>query len=256
MVTDHTALLRQLGDRVRALRDERGLSRKELARASGLSPRFLAALETGDGNISVARLADLARALGSDPAALLGNGAEQTRAGVSERPVVTLLGLRGAGKSSVGRALSKALGRPFQELDQLIEAEAGMPLGSIFEFHGESYYRRLEREALAQFLVDRKPAVLAAGGGIVTDPRSLELIRRHTLSVWLKARPHQHWDRVVAQGDLRPMAHRSNALAELQELLLRREPLYARAHLSVDTSELSVEQSVQRILQALAIPQS
>jgi XRE family aerobic/anaerobic benzoate catabolism transcriptional regulator len=244
-----SGLLGRLGARVRALREERGASRLDLARASGLSARYLAALEAGVGNISIARLADLARALATTASALLAEAEVEGAPGEARRSpqVISLLGLRGAGKSTVGMALARRLAVPFFELDERIEAAAGMPLGQVFELHGERWFRRLERETLARFLVETRRSVLATGGGLVTESETFDLLRQHTLTVWLKARPRDHWDRVVAQGDRRPMANRSRAMEELRALLAARDPLYARADLVVDTSALAVDRAVERI---------
>jgi len=242
----HQTLLRDLGERVRTRREERGLSREALARSSGLSVRYLAQLEAGAGNISIARLADVAVALRTTATALLAEDSAVVAASREER-VVALLGLRGAGKTTVGLALAKTLGVAFFELDQLIERAAGLSPSSVFEVHGERYFRHLERETLARFLVEHRRGVLATSGGLVTDASTYELLRRHTLTVWLKAQARDHWDRVVAQGDSRPMANRTEAMAELKALLANREPLYAKADLVVDTSALSARQTVERI---------
>jgi XRE family aerobic/anaerobic benzoate catabolism transcriptional regulator len=239
-------LLRDLGSRVRARREELGLSRQEAAEAAGLSVRFLATLEGGTGNISVARLADLALALGTSPGRLL-----PASGLVAARPVVALLGLRGAGKSTIGRELGRHLRLPFLELDDLIEEAAGMATAPIFELHGERYFRRLEREALARLLAEGQPAILATGGGIVTEPETFDLLRRHATTVWLRARPVDHWQRVLAQGDRRPMANRAAAMAELEALLAAREPLYARADLAVETWRLGVGATVALVVEQL-----
>jgi XRE family transcriptional regulator, aerobic/anaerobic benzoate catabolism transcriptional regulator len=217
-----------------------------LARSSGLSERFLIQLEAGRGNISVARLIDVARALDSSAADLL-RAAEQA----AQRRVVVLLGLRGAGKSSLGPALAARLGVPFVELDQLVEQAAGMALGSVFELQGEAFYRRLERDTLRRYLAEASGAVIAAGGSIVTDPDTFELLRRSAISVWLKARPEDHMQRVIEQGDVRPMQNRTDAMAELKALLRARTPLYARADHIVDTSELGFDGSVAALVQLL-----
>jgi XRE family aerobic/anaerobic benzoate catabolism transcriptional regulator len=223
-------LLMTLGGRVRELRSERGLTLQELARRSDLSTRFLVQVESGEGNISVRKLAGLARALGSTPCALLSAsppGGPRT---------VALLGLRGAGKTTIGRKLAKRLRLPFVELDQRIEQAAGLTLPEIFAIHGESYYRRLERETLERVL-DEGPLVLATGGGLPTSPETWALLKRRARTVWLRAKPEDHWNRVVQQGDKRPMADNPQAMAELRRLLESREPLYAEAHYVVDTSK-------------------
>jgi XRE family transcriptional regulator, aerobic/anaerobic benzoate catabolism transcriptional regulator len=225
---------------------DRGLTLGALARSSGLSERFLIQLEAGKGNISVARLIDVARALDCAAADLL-----RAAEGQQERRVVVLLGLRGAGKSSIGPALAERLGVPFVELDQLVEQAAGMALGSVFELQGEMFYRRLERDTLRRYLAETGGAVIAAGGSIVTDPETFELLRRNTISVWLKARPSDHMQRVIEQGDVRPMKNRTNAMAELKALLRARTPLYARADHIVDTSLLGFDGSIEALVDAL-----
>jgi XRE family transcriptional regulator, aerobic/anaerobic benzoate catabolism transcriptional regulator len=234
-------LLATVGARIRSRREAAGLSRRQLAATANLSERFLAQLEGGQGNISLGRFADVAAALGATPADLL--------AGLGDaRPeVIALLGLRGAGKSTVGRALAARRGVPFVELDQRIEEAAGMPLGALFELHGEAHYRRLEREVLAALFAAPRAMVLATGGSLVTSPDTYALLRRHARTVWLRARPEDHWDRVVAQGDQRPMAEKPHAFGELRALLAAREPLYAAADQVVDTSTQDVEAVVTAI---------
>jgi XRE family aerobic/anaerobic benzoate catabolism transcriptional regulator len=224
-------LLSGLGERVRALRSERGWTLQELARKAGMSPRFLVQVEGGEANLSVRKLAGLAGALGTTPAALLsGPGGE------ADRPVVALLGLRGAGKTTVGRKLARRLHVPFVELDQRIEQAAGLTLDEIFALHGEAYYRRLERETLERVLSEG-PLVLATGGGLPTSPETFALLKQRALTVWLRAKPEDHWNRVVQQGDRRPMADNPQAMKELRRLLVAREPLYAQADHTVDTSK-------------------
>lgn len=235
-------LLAVLGRRCRELRGQRGWTLRELAGRSGLSPRFLVQVESGQGNISVRKLASLARALGTTPAALL-----SPPNGEPELPVIALLGLRGAGKSTIGRRLARRLRVPFVELDRRIEEAAGLSLREIFALHGEEYYRRLEHDTLARILFDGGPLVLATGGGLVASPETYALLRRRAFTVWLRAHPEEHWNRVAQQGDRRPMEAHPEGMAELRRLLAVREPLYARAALSVDTSRLGVLGSVQAI---------
>jgi XRE family aerobic/anaerobic benzoate catabolism transcriptional regulator len=239
---DPGRLLRELGLRTRSRRTERGLSLKELARRAQLSQRFLSAVEAGAGNISVRKLAGLARALGTTPAALLAEPAAETAL-----PLIALLGLRGAGKTTIGRRLARRLHVPFVELDRRVEEASGLTLPEVFALHGEQYYRRLERETLEQVLAEGRPLVLATGGGIVASPETYALLRRRALTIWLRAQPEDHWNRVVQQGDRRPMADNPQAMAELRRLLAAREPLYAQARHRVDTSRLGVEQAVLAI---------
>lgn len=230
----HRAWLTDLGARLRELRKARGWSRRELAGASRISERFLADVETGSGNPSLLRLFELADALGTTPAALLGD------AGAGGARVIALLGLRGAGKSSVGKRLARALGWRFVELDARVEQRSGLTLPEIFAIHGEAHFRRVEREALLAVLDEAEPTVLATGGGIVTEPETFELLKRRATTVWLRARPEDHWGRVVAQGDTRPMANNGQAFADLGAILEQRERLYRQAQLTVETSGRSV----------------
>ena len=237
-------ILSVLGRRVRRARADRGWTIRELAARSGVSLRFLVHLEGGRGNISVRRLADLAGALDTTPSALL--QPEGAPAGV-----IALLGLRGAGKTTVGRRLARRLRIPFVELDRRIETAARLSLAELFSLHGEGYYRRLEREVLDQVLEERPAAVLATGGGIVTSPETFARLRASARTVWLRASPEDHWERVVRQGDRRPMADHPQAMTDLRALLAAREPLYAAADLTVDTSRVSPDTIVEEICERL-----
>ncbi len=222
---------------------------KALAEASGVSRRFLALLEQGQGNISVARLEQVARALDVPIAELLvedGQGAgsrgiewkSDPASRATGPPFVALLGVRGAGKSSVGRAVAERLGRRFVELDALVEEDAGLSLGEIFAVHGADYYRRVEARVLEALLASRPDApgvVIATGGSLVTHADSWALLRREALCVWLHAHPRDHWERVLAQGDTRPMGQNPHAFRELEVLLEVRAPLYAQGDRRVDT---------------------
>ena len=235
-------LLKGLGSRVRALRRQRGWTIERAATEAGLSTRFLSDVEAGRGNISVARLADLGRALGT------------TSAGLLEEPGplrVALLGLRGAGKSTVGHLLAQRLAAPFHELDALVERAAGLPLSELFAVHGEAYYRRLEREALARLLREPGSFVVAVGGSLVTDPETYALVKGGCTTVWLRAKPEEHMARVAAQGDRRPMARRSDAMTELKSILAARAPLYGRADHAVETSGASPERVAERVMEAV-----
>jgi XRE family aerobic/anaerobic benzoate catabolism transcriptional regulator len=269
--------LEELGKRILFLRQERGISRQELARLSGLSLRFLAELEAGRGNIAFSRLLTVCSAL-QVPVTTLISGLSTSRRGSSnhqsvltqlsslrpdqmeelrlwltdklhqDKPVIALIGLRGAGKTTIGKKVASKLKKDFVELDDRIERAAGLTLQNIFEVHGEEYYRRLEREVLVEFLVSRSPAVLATGGGIVTREDTFNILRQHSITFWLKADPQDHWDRVLQQ-DPRPMANNPNAMEQLQNLLRGRESLYAMADHTIDTSTLAIPKAVKRIVE-------
>ncbi len=254
-MSERRPLLEALGRVVRARRQGRAMTVRALAGRSGVSERFVAQVEGGTGNISVARLDALSEALETTAGSLL-TQAEAEREARSdgdgaEVGAVALLGLRGAGKSTIGPRLAKRLKAPFIELDASIEAAAGMRLGTLFEIHGMAYYRRLEREVLRRVLAEHATVVVATGGSLVTDEETFALLRSRAFTVWLKASADDHWDRVVAQGDARPMAHRANARSELQALLRSRTPLYAQARATVDTSALGLRGTLDAVLAAL-----
>lgn len=225
------AYLGRVGTVVRAHREQVGLTRRALADRAEISERFLAQLELGDGNISLSRFAAVAQAMGSSPAALLAIVEQGTRT-----RSLALLGVRGAGKSTVGALVAHRLDWPFLELDREIERAAGLSLAEIFEVHGEPYYRKLEREALQRLLAASEPMVIATGGSIVSDEANYALLRQHFATVWLRAKPEEHWRRVLAQGDARPMAQRPQAFEQLRALLASREAAYALAEYTVETS--------------------
>jgi XRE family aerobic/anaerobic benzoate catabolism transcriptional regulator len=240
-------LLARLGANVRALRKARSWTRRDLAERTGISERFLADVEGGVGNPSLLRLASLAEVFGVELPALLVAAAAERAAHV------TLLGLRGAGKSTIGPLLAQRLAVPFVELDACIERASGLRIGEIFQLHGESYYRATERAELLRLLAG-EPCVLAVGGGVVTDPQSFQAVRTRSRTVWLRAAPEDHWQRVIAQGDMRPMADNEQAFADLRRILAEREPMYRQAELVVDTSARGVEQVVDELAHALVVP--
>ncbi len=239
------ALLQVLAGRIRRRRESKGLSRAELAERSGLSVRFLAKIESGDGNVSLVRLAHLAEALETPLDALL-------RAPRGRGRVIALTGLRGAGKSTVGPLLAAELGIPFIEMDARVREAAGLPVDQIFELHGERYYRRLERETLQSILSRSAPVVVATAGGVVNEPATWRQLLDRATVVWLRARPEDHWNRVVAQGDRRPMADHPDAMAELHAMLASREARYAQAHIVVDTQRMTPRAVVRTIVAELA----
>jgi len=234
-------LLIDIGSRLRARRTALGLTQADLARAAGVSPRFLVQLEGGSGNISVQRLAEVCQALDTRLDELfrgLGPGGSEK---------VALVGLRGAGKSTIGAALARRLDTDFVELDAEVEAEAGMSLSEIFELHGEDAYRALERAVLERVLAAPGPAVIAAGGSIVKSPEAWRSLREGARTVWLQASPDAHLERVRAQGDLRPMRGWADPRAVLETILAERAALYGQAALTLDTGALGVSGVVDAI---------
>ena len=273
-------LLETLGLRIRAERLGQGLTLKALADLSGLSLRFVSDLEKGRANVSIVRLDSIAGALRVElPRLLSGANAavpghlkglirklttlgpdalERVNAVVEEEvsesrvnSVVALLGVRGAGKSTVGRRLAALLGVEFVELDALIEEASGLSLSDIFTIHGEDYYRQIEFQVLKEFLDGNRRAVVATGGSLVTHQESYELLRGRTHTVWLSARARDHWERVLSQGDDRPMRRNPRAFDQLEALLSSRRSLYSLADHTVDTSEKEVYTVVNDVLTTL-----
>src|ERR671930_1420329 len=234
------AYLARLGERVRAWRTEHGMTRKTLSAASGVSERYLAQLEAGEGNISVLLLRKVARAMGVAVERLVRE--EDT----VEKPIA-LIGLRGAGKSTLGAKLAASLSLPFVELDREVEKEVGAPLDQVFAMYGQDAFRRFERRALERVLAEQPRAVIATGGSLVTDPGTYELLLERCRCIWLKATAQEHMARVLAQGDTRPFKGRSAALDEIRKLLADRERLYGRAGAAVDTSGKSVRQALAEL---------
>lgn len=239
------AFLGRLGQRLRGLREEAGLTVTELARQAGLSRRFLTETEAGRANPSVASLVRLAEALGATPAGLLPEALERR----SER--LALLGLRGAGKSTVGKALALALEVPFVELDRRVEERSGLQLGELFDLHGPEGFRRHEAEALEEVLAEGDRMVIATGGSLVTHGATFQRLRATCRTVWLRAEPEEHFARVVAQGDRRPIEARPRAMEELRGILAAREPLYGRCELELSTSGRAAEAVVAALLERL-----
>jgi XRE family aerobic/anaerobic benzoate catabolism transcriptional regulator len=276
-----SGFLEQLGQRVRTTRSLRGMSRKVLAKVSGISERYIAQLEGGKGNVSIVLLRRVSNAMGahledlipaSEPAPdwqvirdllrkaspgqiarakdlLAGGDAASAR-----RPSfsgIALIGLRGAGKSTLGKILARKIGWDFVELNKEIERENGLSVAEIIALYGQEGFRRMEQAALGRLLARNQLMVLATGGGIVSEPLTFDLILSSFYTIWLKAEPEEHMARVRRQGDLRPMADDRSAMAELRNILISREPLYARASAVVDTAGLSVDAAAARLIDTL-----
>jgi XRE family transcriptional regulator, aerobic/anaerobic benzoate catabolism transcriptional regulator len=280
-VTSDNVFLRSLGLRVRSWRARRGMTRKMLALHSQVSERHLAQLESGKGNISILLLQQIAGALNLSLASLFQEEsplqaelqvinqvlqrlpeAELTelrkrlvhdhgKAEQERRRRIALIGLRGAGKTTLGAQLARKLGCPFIELDREVERLAGMGLSELFSLYGQAGYRRFERRALEAAIESHERVVIATGGSIVSEPATFDLLLSACYTVWLKAEPVEHMNRVVAQGDMRPMAGNKAAMEDLRQILDGRAALYGKADSTVDTSELSPEQSL-RLLKQLA----
>ena len=232
-------LLKGIAQRIKELRLQRGLTAKEAAKRSWLSLRFYHHLEAGTANVSITKLSSVATMLNVPIAELLHR---------EPRPVIALIGLRGAGKSTVGPRLAKALDCKFIELDSYIEQAAALPLSKIFTLHGDGYYRKLEAQCLNRILSQKTTCVIELPGGIVKNESAFDLVRTLCTTIWLKAKPEDHMNRVYLQGDTRPMANRKNAMDELREILREREPLYGLADIMVDTSSRSIKETLKTIL--------
>ena len=269
-----------VGRTVRAGRAKRGMTRRQLAHASGASERYLAQIEAGAGNPSVVVLAAIAEALDVPISDLLPrpNGRMPgmarildlvARAPANDLPMIAelleactgeassvdraqriaLIGLRGAGKSTLGRKLGDQLGFPFIELDRLVEQEYGASIPDLIEMAGVATFRRYERACLDRVIAQQDAAVIATAGGIVSDAETFGVLLCSTHTVWIKARPDEHMSRVMQQGDFRPMAKNREAMADLNAILEARAADYARAHAVLDTSGDAVERSCEKLVQ-------
>jgi XRE family aerobic/anaerobic benzoate catabolism transcriptional regulator len=287
VLRDSDVYLRRLGEHVRVLRHQRGMSRKVLARQARVSERYLAQLESGKGNCSIVLLRRIARAMGLAVPQLVSEGAEppldlvlvsqflerlsppalneardllQRHFGEPtedmRRRRVALIGLRGGGKSTLGRLLAARLDVPFIELDREIEKHSGASLSEIFDMFGQETFRRAEREALDDVLRRHRHFVIATGGSIVTEPGTLERLLASCFTVWVRAKPEEHMNRVMAQGDMRPMANSTRAMEDLVSILSSREPLYAKAEAMVLTTGKTPEQNLAELLRIIAVPES
>ena len=271
--------VRMVGERVRMARARRGISRKVLSELSGVSQRYLAQLEGGQGNISIALLKRIAVALDHRIEWLVGEDdpwnsdalrvaalfraatVEQKRrvlalldpdnAGEQRGRRIALIGLRGAGKSTLGRLAAAARDIPFVELNAEIEATSGMPVNELMALYGQEGYRRLERHAVERIAAAHDSVILAVAGGIVSEPDTFNFLLRHFHTIWLKAKPEEHMSRVRKQGDTRPMAGNPAAMDELKTILTSRESLYAQSGAQVDTSGNDVEDSLADLLETI-----
>lgn len=275
--------LRKVGRRIRELREERTLTRRALAIQAEVSERYLGQLETGEGNISIMLLRRVAVALNLQIAELLETETDQREQGSirrflqqiprhrvpdllarlerevgsareARRNRIALIGLRGAGKSTLGAQLAQELGAPFVEMDREIETESGLPLAELFSLYGQGGYRRFEGRCLARIVKEYPRAVIAVGGGVVSETSTYEFLLANCFTVWLKASASEHMQRVVAQGDMRPMAESQEAMEDLKRILAGRDSQYRKADEIVDTSGLSVETAFARLRYGVAQP--
>jgi XRE family aerobic/anaerobic benzoate catabolism transcriptional regulator len=272
----------EVGRRVRLGRAKRGITRRRLAEDSGISERYLAQIEGGQGNPSVIVLRSIADAIDVPIIELLprsngGNAAlsevldllarvppaelpgiaamieERLKSSVSDRARrIALVGLRGAGKSTLGRKLAEHLGVPFLELNRVIEQDYGASVSLLIEMSGLTTFRRYEHDCLERVIAENEAAVIATAGGIVANPDTYSLLLRRTHSVWIKAKPEEHMARVIEQGDFRPMAQNREAMADLVAILDARRADYARAEAELDTSGETVGQSFARLLRIVS----
>ncbi|MFK7893951.1 MAG: helix-turn-helix transcriptional regulator [Granulosicoccus sp.] len=275
------SLIQRVGDRVRQVRKRKRLSRRQLSEMSGVSQRYLAQLETGDGNISIGLLKRLAltleqpiEALVSDPEPgadelaelinLYRSADSRARAGIldvlnparvraqkSQR--LCLVGLRGAGKSTLGRALSDKLDVPFVELNEHIERRAGAPVPEIMALYGQEGYRQLESDSLDELIASAERMIVAVAGGVVSEKDTFARVLSRFHTVWIKASPGEHMERVAAQGDRRPMEGNPQAMAQLRQLLKSRETRYSQAEYQLDTSGKYLSQSLTELLELVSV---
>jgi XRE family aerobic/anaerobic benzoate catabolism transcriptional regulator len=236
-----------LGARVRSLRARRGLTRKAAAARAQVSERHWANLESGTGNASILVLLQVAKALQCGLITLL---EEAPEAGTWRRQHIALIGLRGAGKSTLGQRLAQELGYVFVELSRVIESLAGCSISEIHGLYGPQAYRRYERRALEDTLAQHPHAVLATPGGLVSEEATFNLLLAQCFTIWLQATPEDHMARVLAQGDTRPMASSNEAMQDLRRILSSRSPFYAKADLHFDTSLQPLEESFQALKKA------
>lgn len=275
------AFVASVGERVRKARERRGITRKALSASSGVSLRYLAQLENGGGNISIALLRKVAIALGhrvewfvsdedpwtSDSAQLLEwfrtasddqkrhitDLLNPTRADELKKQRICLVGLRGAGKSTLGKLASDQLQLPFLEINSEIQRLSGMPIHELINFYGQEGYRRIEKQAIEGIVAGTESVILAAAGGIVAEPTTYQYLLTHFTTIWLKASPDEHMSRVREQGDERPMVGNPQAMEQLKSILTSREALYANADVTVNTSGHTIDRSMQDLVEAIGL---
>jgi XRE family transcriptional regulator, aerobic/anaerobic benzoate catabolism transcriptional regulator len=273
--------LQFLGTRVRELRNRRGMTRKMVGHEADVSERHLAQLEAGEGNVSIVLLRRIATALNVSLGELFAAEVEEP---VEKRLIhrfldrlpahrlehvvhrlmrdfgpeeklrrmrIALIGVRGAGKSTLGTRLSSATGIPFIELDREIEKDTGIPLEEIFSLYGQSGYRSIERRTLERVIHEHDRAIFSVGGGVVSEKETYDYLLSNCYTVWIKAQPEEHMSRVMAQGDFRVMAGSDQAMQDLRRILEAREPLYRKADICLDTSGSTADESFTRLKAAL-----
>jgi XRE family aerobic/anaerobic benzoate catabolism transcriptional regulator len=246
---DSPALLREIGVRVRTERAKRGMTRRALAEQSQTSERYLARIESGSANPSVLVLDAIARALDVQAHDLM---PQPQRSVPNARPAhrarrIALIGLRGAGKSTLGGMLAERLGVPFIELDKVVERDHGAPVSTLFEVYGQGTFRRYERDTLRRVIAANPAAVIATAGGIAADETTFTQLLEQSYVIWLQASPAEHMRRVREQGDFRPMSHNPSAMDDLVAILDARASAYGRAHARLDTSGRTVIACVQEL---------
>lgn len=240
----------ELGSRIRGLRERQRISRKRLAHEAKVSERYLAQIESGRANISVVLLRRVAETLGVGIAQLFATGAPD--GGTAHRNRIALIGMRGAGKSTLGAMLADALRIPLIELNREVARETGLPAGEVMALYGHAAYRRIEQRVFERVACEQAQAVIVAGGGIVNEEAAFDLLLASCYTVWIKAQPEEHMARVLAQGDLRPMAGNARAMDDLKRILAGRESMYRKADVVIDTSGETPRQSFAKLRAAVA----
>jgi XRE family transcriptional regulator, aerobic/anaerobic benzoate catabolism transcriptional regulator len=252
---DDLDFLRALGRRLRLVRARRGMTRRILSAQSGVSERYISAMEAGTGNSSILLLRALAAALHVDLRALLADEVAPAATAVVRQPSyrrrIALIGMRGAGKSTLGPLLAARLGVEFLELDREIEKEAGLGLAEIMELHGQAGFRRLEHSVLERVVTTCPAVVIATGGGLVAEAATFARLLETCLTVWVKAEPEVHMQRVIDQGDLRPMRDNLRSMDDLRAILASREALYAQADIQLDTTGRSIAETLGALAEAV-----